>query len=65
MGAGGLLITHVMRRRIVNDHRPLYPYSAGTEHVGISLTSQNLLAPCAKRREVVWLQSHEGRAASC
>ena len=41
------------------DHRPSYPYYAGTGHVGFSSTRQTLLAPSAKCREVFG-ESHEG-----
>ena len=32
---------------------PSHPYIAGTEHVGISSTTQTSREPCAKRREVL------------
>ena len=44
------------RSRITID---LASYNAGTEHVGSSPTSPTLLAPRAKRREVLG-ESHEG-----
>ena len=37
----------------LNDHRPSHPYNAGTEHVGCSPIRQILLAPSAKRGEVL------------
>ena len=45
------------------DHRPSQPYYARTEHVGFSPTRQTLVAPRAKRREVLG-ESHEGSTAS-
>ena len=40
------------------DHRPSHLYNTGMEHVGFSPTRQTLLAPSAKRREVL-SGSHE------
>ena len=57
---GGVFIAMYGRRRL---HRPSHRYTAGTEHVGFAPTSQTLLAPRAKRREVFG-ESHKGRAAS-
>ena len=34
------------------DHRTPYPCDVGTKHVGFSPTSQTLLAPSVKRRDV-------------
>ena len=43
----------VMHGRGRIDHGPSHPYSAGTEHVRLSPTSQRWLAPSTKRREVL------------
>ena len=43
-------------------YRPSHPYNVGTEHVGFPPTRQALLAPSAKRREVLG-ESHERWAA--
>ena len=46
--------THVMHgRRDMTIEGPSHTYNAGTEHVGFSLARQTLLAPSAKRREVL------------
>ena len=49
MGRSALIIIHG-RSRMTIDPRIYY---AGTEHVGFSPTRQKLLAPSAKRREVL------------
>ena len=54
-GGGG---THVMPDPQSYDHRPSHPYNAGTKHVGFPSTRQTLLAPSAKRRDVLG-ESHE------
>ena len=54
---GGLYSYHAWPQSY--DHRPSHPYNAGTEHVGFSRTTQKLLAPIAKHREVLG-ESHEG-----
>ena len=43
---------------VLYDHRPSHPYNAGMEGVGFLPTRQTLLAPRAKRREVLG-ESHE------
>ena len=55
--ARGVFHCHDVRSRMSID-RPLHAYNAGTEHVGFSLTRPTLLAPSAKRREVLG-ESHE------
>ena len=57
-GRGVLLFVHG-RSRMTVDHRPSHPCNAGMEDVGFTLTRQTLLAPSAKRREVLG-ESHEG-----
>ena len=49
------------RSRMSIGYRPLYPYNAGPEHVGCSLTRQTSHAPTAKPREVFG-KSHDGWA---
>ena len=39
-------------------HRPSHPYNAGTEQVVFSPTTQTLLAPSAKRRDMLG-EAHE------
>ena len=48
-----------MQGRSRIGHRPSHAYRAGTEHVAFLPTMQTLLAPSAKRREVLG-ESHEG-----
>ena len=36
-----------------HEHRPSHHYNAGMEHVGLSPTRQTLLAPSAKRRQML------------
>ena len=56
-GGGGVMIVSCMV--VVLGRRPSHSFSAGTDHVGFSPTRQTLLAPGAKRREVL-CASHEG-----
>ena len=58
VGRGGGGVYSVCALSKSYDHRPSYPYYAGTEHVGFSTARQALLAPSAKRREVFG-ESHE------
>ena len=43
---------------IMHGNRPSHPYNAGTEYAGFSRIRPALLAPNAKRREVLG-ESHE------
>ena len=64
VGGGGGLYSFSCRVPLhAYDHRPKHPYSAGAEHVVFTSTRQMLLAPIAKRREVLG-ESPRGRAAS-
>ena len=51
--------THVMHGRVHVTIDPRIPTIAGTEHFEFSPAKQTLLAPSAKRREVLG-ESHEG-----
>ena len=57
-GERGIQFVH-SRSRMIIAIRPLHPYHAETEHVGLSPTRQTLLVPSATRREV-FHESHEG-----
>ena len=59
MGEGGEGCTHVMRGRGRIAIDPRIPILPGPERVGDSPTRQTLLAPSAKRREVLG-ESYEG-----
>ena len=50
---GGILIIIHGRSRM-NDHRPSYPYNAGTEKIRFSPTTQTMLAPSANKKVGCW-----------
>ena len=44
-----------------HDHRPSYPYNAGTEQIRFSPTTQTMLAPSAKIKLGCWASCMKGR----